>query len=879
MTSTYADLTSADTRAEARRLAALSNPATMGRFLDPPAFLARAHTRLIGQELNHLGKDYDRLLLTTPPQVGKPVYVDAMILMGDGSRKPLKDVTVGDTVITHEGRARRVTAVHEQGEQECVRITTDGGRETTAALDHPFLTPDGWVNAGDLQAGISLATVPRPDTGAPGALTEDEGYLLGAFVGDGSVTGTSVLITCFSDGMVTRLQNCADQLGFVMALADSPSQKGRRAYRFRAQSRTRAHQEAGVRPWLARHGVAGKNSHTKRVPADIFTAAPSTIAAFIAGYWDCDGSVSYRGKGREGKPRTDVSMELNSVSRELLADVQHLLLRLGIRSKIRVKKGAYKDTEHISYRLQIIARDDVAKFRALIPLAHEVKAKRLREHPLPRTDFDGPLLPDPITSVERIGLRECRCLTVEEDHTFTSDDLVVHNSTLVSELLPFWWLARHPTTRSAIASYAATLALKKSRAVRRHVMESGAQYGLHIQRGESNVHDWSVTAGGGLRATGVGGSLTGFPITGVGIVDDPHKDRRDADSLRMRNHVWEWWSSVMLSRLRPGVPLVLVMTRWHEDDLAGRVLRHEGVLEKGGRWKVLHLPAVAVSPSDPLGRPIGAPLTHPALDDSDTSALAAHWADKRATSTPRDWGALYQGDPQPAEGALVTRDQLADQRRLNGHPAVPQPERIAVAVDPSGGGRDVAGIIGGFRGTDQRLYITHDRSRACSSAQWSRRACLLAFEIGATVIHVERNYGGDMVNMAIATAWDALKKEGAIPKDALKPYIAPVIAKTGKYLRAEPIAQQWIEDRIRTTAYLPEMEEEWATWQPDHTDSPGRIDASTYLAYGLLKIPGASQHLGNAANVSISQAAQQGGGFSSIPLGRGGPGLPGGGGR
>ncbi|MFF9265866.1 terminase large subunit domain-containing protein [Streptomyces longwoodensis] len=472
--------------------------------------------------------------------------------------------------------------------------------------------------------------------------------------------------------------------------------------------------------------------------------------------------------------------------------------------------------------------------------------------------------------------RELNHLGKDYDRLLLTTPPQVGKSTLVSELLPFWWLARHPTSRSAIVSYAASLALKKSRAVRRHVMERGTQYGLQLQRGESNVYDWSVMQGGGLRATGVGGSLTGFSITGVGIVDDPHKDRRDADSLRMRNRVWEWWSSVLLSRLRPGVPVVLVMTRWHEDDLAGRVLRHEGTTDTGGRWRVVHLPAIAVSSDDPLGRQPGDPLTHPALEDTDLEALAAHWDDKRRTSTPRDWGALYQGDPQPAEGALITRDQLADQRRLHGHPAVPAPERIAVAVDPSGGGRDVAGIVGGFRGTDQRLYITHDRSRTGSSAQWSRRACLLAHEVNATVIIVERNFGGDMVNLAIATAWDALQREGAIPQDAIKPYIQTVTARTGKYLRAEPIAQQWIEDRIRTTAYLPELEEEWATWQPDHTDSPGRIDASTYLAYGLLKIPGASQHLGNAAGVSLTQAAQSPGGLGSIPLGRSGPGLPGG---
>lgn len=461
----------------------------------------------------------------------------------------------------------------------------------------------------------------------------------------------------------------------------------------------------------------------------------------------------------------------------------------------------------------------------------------------------------------------------EHDRLLLTTPPQVGKSTLVSELLPFWWLARNPTQHIGIASYAASLAIKKSRAVRRHVYERGADFGLQVQRGDSNVYDWSTTSGGGVRAAGVGGALTGFPITGIGIVDDPHKDRRDADSLRMRNHVWEWWSSVFLSRLRPGVPVVLVLTRWHEDDLAGRVLRHEGTLEQGGRWRVINLPAIANSEHDPLGREPGDPLTHPAIEDTDTEALSRHWEDKKRTSTPRDWGALYMADPQPAEGAVITREQLAAQRRLNGHPDIAPPERIAVAVDPSGGGRDTAGIIAGYRGTDGRLYITHDRTRRLPSAEWSRRACLLAYEVGATVIYVERNFGGDMVNLAIATAWDRLRTEGAIPQDAIKPYIAPVYARTGKLLRAEPIAQQWIEDRVRTTAYLPELEEEWATWMPDQSDSPGRIDASTYLAYGLLKIPGASQHIGNAAGISISHAAQQAGqgsGFGSIPLGRSG---------
>jgi hypothetical protein len=461
---------------------------------------------------------------------------------------------------------------------------------------------------------------------------------------------------------------------------------------------------------------------------------------------------------------------------------------------------------------------------------------------------------------------ECRELGTDHDRLLLTTPPQVGKSTLVSELLLFWWLAHHPTSQNAVVSYAASLALKKSRAVRRHVREQGHRFGLQVKRGESNIYDWSTNNGGSVRATGIGGSLTGFSITGVGIVDDPHKDRREADSLRMRERVWEWWSSVMLSRLRPGVPIVLVLTRWHEDDLAGRVLKHEGRLETGGRWKVIHLPAIAVSDQDPLGRAIGDPLTHPALEDADRSGLLAHWEDKKATSTPRDWGALYQGDPQPAEGALLTRDELAARRDFNTRaPAI----RKAVSIDPSGGGRDVAGIIAGYLGEDDRLYITHDRSRPMTSDQWSRKACLLAFETQATMIIYEKNYGRDLVALAIGTAWDKLKREGAIPKDALKPYLVDVWGRSGKYLRAEPIAQQWREDRVRTAKYLPELEEEWATWQVGHKDSPGRIDASVYLGYGLLKVPGASEHIGNPAGVSLNQAAQAGGGLGSISLGRG----------
>jgi hypothetical protein len=98
-----------------------------------------------------------------------------------------------------------------------------------------------------------------------------------------------------------------------------------------------------------------------------------------------------------------------------------------------------------------------------------------------------------------------------------------------------------------------------------------------------------------------------------------------------------------------------------------------------------------------------------------------------------------------------------------------------------------------------------------------------------------------MVKLMIRTSWEALRREQPERFGALVPRIIEVTAKRGKMLRAEPIAQQWVENRCVTAAYLPDLESEWATFLPGSTDSPGRIDASVYLALELLPVPASGE--------------------------------------
>lgn len=433
----------------------------------------------------------------------------------------------------------------------------------------------------------------------------------------------------------------------------------------------------------------------------------------------------------------------------------------------------------------------------------------------------------------------------------------VGKSTLVAEWGPFWWFCNRPGDDIIITSYGADLAQARSKGVQDRVAEFGSEYGLKLR--SSAVSDWYLMSGGHLRGVGVGGGLSGFSANLI-IVDDPHKDRAEAESPRIRNAVHHWWSSTASKRLQPDVGVVIaIMTRWHEDDFAGRRLKEEGRVEEGGRWKVVHLPAVADPKfgKDPMGREPGEPLTHPKIASGDRARLSGWWADMKATSIVRDWHSLAQGDPQPTEGALVG-DELLRAIRDTRTGVVPQ--KIAVAVDPSGGGRDTAGIVGGFLGDDGRLWITHDRSGVMASDMWSVEVCLLAHETDASIVIVETNYGGDMALLVVRTAWQSLVRSGRIPADKLPPQVKPVRARQGKLLRAEPVAQQMVLDRVRLRGVFPDMEHEWMTWQPTDPLSPGRIDASVYLAYGLLPIP--------AAGVSSAAGARQLAEANLLPWGR-----------
>jgi hypothetical protein len=315
--------------------------------------------------------------------------------------------------------------------------------------------------------------------------------------------------------------------------------------------------------------------------------------------------------------------------------------------------------------------------------------------------------------------------------------------------------------------------------------------------------------------------------------------------------------------------VVIIQTRWAPLDLGGRRIKLEG-RHPGGRWVVIHIPAIA-NPAkfgpDPLGRAAGDPCPHPRIPVGDREALLAYWAEKRASSRPRDWAALYQGDPVAAVGALTTEAIL--ERQTVADPQVER-VRVAVAVDPSGDGRDTAGIVAGYLDDRGHCHWTHDRSGEMGVAEWARAACELAVEVGADVIVFEANYGKGMARYAIRTAWDALRREWIAehagpepdaerdpdrrwwwetvvqrcPYDHM-PRLVEQTSRRGKLLRADPVAQALAEGRQWLDGHLPELCAEWLDWSPSSSYSPGRVDASVHLTLFLLRPPGTETLISN----------------------------------
>ena len=221
----------------------------------------------------------------------------------------------------------------------------------------------------------------------------------------------------------------------------------------------------------------------------------------------------------------------------------------------------------------------------------------------------------------------------------------------ISLRFPCWCLGRNPEIQLVQAGYAESISLTHSRRARDIFISPACKtlfpdvYFRPERAGQENIiperqaaHEWGTRQGGSYYAVGIGGGLTGRGFD-IGIIDDPVKDSEEADSITYRERAWEWYQKVFRTRGHPGAAIIIVMTRWHEDDLVGRLLEQSRKDPTSDQWEILHFPAIKD------GQPLW-PERY-SLEDLERT---------RSSIGSRSFEALYQGNPTIATGQIIKRE-------------------------------------------------------------------------------------------------------------------------------------------------------------------------------------------------------------------------------
>lgn len=286
-------------------------------------------------------------------------------------------------------------------------------------------------------------------------------------------------------------------------------------------------------------------------------------------------------------------------------------------------------------------------------------------------------------------------------------------STYVTQLFIAWYLANHPDHKVLFATHSVEFAERWGRRIRGDLQNNALVLGVEPDQTNQAAARWALTTGGELYGVGAGVGISGFRAD-LGVIDDPFGSREDAWSETVREKRWEWYISDFSARLKPNARRVIMHTRWHEEDIAGRVLEQikRGIVSA----RVLSIPAIA-GENDAVGRKPGEYL----WDDPSGYDYAKYLRQRKAEETPMMWSALYQQEPAPEDGDYFKSDWLRPYEQL------PDTQTMRVyggsdyAVTADGGDYTVHVVVG--IDPEGRIYLLDLWRKQASSDEWIEAYC------------------------------------------------------------------------------------------------------------------------------------------------------------
>jgi predicted phage terminase large subunit-like protein len=599
-----------------------------------------------------------RLMITMPPRHGKLCADDTPVLTPEGW-KSHGDLRAGDFVFHPSGKPVEVLAV---GEKACAthRVKLTNGDEIDVHLDHEwriFSRPQKIYKTVEtrffVEPSAKTGAVRKLESGPNGkrghrylyqidpanALQFAERkhvlppYVLGVWLGDGT--------------------SCAPRIN----MAPEDARIVKKAFEKAGVPITKewVHPQTGVVTFSFGSGVPNVRNvfsqelkrlallNSKHIPEEYLFSGINSRLELLAGLMDTDGS--YDAKTNRYRFVT--------ASKRLAEDVAELVRFCG--APVRVNAEKFDERE------RSIKATQTAYCVSFFPeFAVPCRLKRKSSEGNKKRRAPKKIS---IASVEALKKpKRGNCIQVDSPdglYLVGKHLTPTHNSELASRRFPAYALGRYPDMGIICASYSADLATRMNRDVQR-VIDDPAYRAIFpgttiAGKAQTQQGSWLRNADyfevvgrkGSFRSAGVGGGLTGFGAS-IAIIDDAIRNRQDADSPTVRQTVWDWYTSTLYTRLAPGGGVIVINTRWHEDDLSGRLLEAQAKGE-GDEWRVINFPAIAEQ--DEEHRKKGEAL-HP-----ERYPLEALERIKVAIGT-RDWEALYQQHPVPDGGAIFKDEWL-----------------------------------------------------------------------------------------------------------------------------------------------------------------------------------------------------------------------------
>ncbi len=589
-----------------------------------PKYNPNWHHDSLGRELEHIEKfgdrDYKILLVFEPPRHGKEISNSELVLTIDGW-KTHGELKIGDCVFGINGKSVKVVSISQKTRSNCVVMFTNG-EKIECHENHEWTVLDRSYNVWKtyetnhflkktkfgkdkqtLTSGRCMYYLPRIE---PLEFKEKDliinPYVLGAWLGDGTSSAPVITGDVKDYQIIDAVKEC-----YPISSINIHKTTGCLTTRFGSGSRRAS--------LFGNHLRSLGVFNNKHIPLEYKFSSIEQRLQLLAGLIDTDGNIDKNSRVR-----------IVTVSKKLANDIDEVIRSLGWNSYITEQKPTLSSSgiqgKKIVYSIGFNPTKDIPT---------RLPRKKIKRFPPQR--MIG------IKSVSRIENGEMgHCITVDSPdglYLVGKKFIPTHNSQQISIDFPAWYLGRNPNKEIITASYSADLAQDFGGKTREKVNSEEYQYifpNVILREDEKSRGKWRTKQGGSYTAVGVGG-----PITGRGadilLIDDPIKNREEAESEIYRNKIWDWFTSTAFTRLEPKGVVIVIMTRWHDDDLAGRILSH---LELSERCRVISFPAIATK--DGKYRKQGEPLWK---DKYPVEALM----EIKNTIGPYDWSALYMGSP------------------------------------------------------------------------------------------------------------------------------------------------------------------------------------------------------------------------------------------